>query len=74
MTPGEDHSDDEDRSGRSTPISSFPVPPVNLSPKTMNQFRAIRNSLDLDVKPGSGDSAPPPEQDNLLERLNELMR
>ena len=70
----EDHSDDEDRSGRSTPISSFPVPPVNLSPKTMNQFRAIRNSLDLDVKPGSGDSAPPPEQDNLLERLNELMR
>ena len=26
MTPGEDHSDDEDRSGRSTPICSFPTP------------------------------------------------
>lgn len=76
MTPREDHhSGDEDRSGRSTSISSFPVPPVKLSPKTMHQFMVIRNSLDLGgmIKPGGGGSVPPPEQDDLLERLNELM-
>jgi hypothetical protein len=74
-TPIGDDPDYADRSGRSTPVSS-PIPPVNLSPKTMNQFKAIRNSLDFSgsIEPDGGSSAPPPGQDNLLERLNELMR
>lgn len=71
-----DHPAYGNRSGRSTPVSSSPIPPVNLSPKTMNQFKAIRNSLDLDgfIKSDGGDEAPPLGQDNLLGRLNELMR
>jgi hypothetical protein len=76
VTPIGDHSEYESRSGRSTPVSSSPIPPVNLSPKTMNQFKAIRSSLDLGglVKADDGDSALPLGQDNLLGRLNELMR
>ena len=76
VMPTGDYSDWGSRSGRSTPVSSSPIPPVNLSPKTMNQFKAIRSSLDLGglIKPDSGDSSFPPGQDNLLERLNELMR
>ena len=75
VTPTEDHPDYEDRSGRSTPVSSSPIPPVNLSPKTMNQFRAIRRSLDFnEFKFEGDDSAPSLEQDGSLERLNELMR
>ena len=74
-TPTGDNSDYDDPSGRSTPVSS-PIPPVNLSPKTMNQFRAIRKSLDFGefTKFDGDDSAPPLGQDNSLERLNELMR
>jgi len=76
VTPTEDHSDYEDTSGRSTPISSSPIPPVDLSPRMMNQFKAIRRSLDLSgtIRFDSEDSALPLGQDNLLERLNELMR
>jgi hypothetical protein len=61
VTPTEDHPDYEDTSGRSTPVSSSPIPPVNLSPKTMNQFKAIRRSLDFSgmIKFDSEDSAPP---------------
>lgn len=74
-TPAGDHLDYEDRSGRSTPVSSSPIPPVNLSPKTMNQFRAIRRSLDFSEFKFDGEgSAPPLGQDGSLERLNELMR
>ena len=68
-----DYPEYENRDGRTTPVSSSPIPSINLSPKTMNQFRAIRNSLDFG-EPDGGDSAPPLGQDNLLERLNELMR
>ena len=76
VTSTEDHPDYEDTSGRSTPISSSPIPPVDLSPRMMNQFKAIRRSLDFSglIKFDSEDSAPPLGQDNLLERLNELMR
>lgn len=76
VTPTEEHPDYEDTGGRSTPIPSSPVPPVELSPKTMNQFKAIRRSLDFSglIKFDSEDSAPPLGQDGLLERLNELMR
>lgn len=76
VTPIEDHPDFGDRSGRSTPVSSSPIPPVNLSPKTMNQFKVIRSSLDLGglIESDGGGSAPALGQDNLLERLNELMR
>ena len=76
VTPTEDHPDHEDTSGRSTPISSSPIPPVDLSPRMMNQFKAIRRSLDLSGTIGfdSEDPASPSGQDNLLERLNELMR
>lgn len=76
VTPTEDHPDYEDTSGRSTPISSSPIPPVDLSPRMMNQFKAIRRSLDFSglIKFDGEDSAPPLGQDNLLERLNELMR
>ena len=75
-TPIGDHPDYGDPSGRSTPVSSSPIPPVNLSPKTMNQFRAIRRSLDLTelAKSDGEDPAPPLGQDASLERLNELMR
>jgi len=75
VTPIEEHPDYEDTGGRSTPISS-PIPPAELSPKTMNQFKAIRKSLDLSgfIEFIGEDSAPPSGQDNLLERLNELMR
>ena len=74
VTPIGDHPDYEDISGRSTPVPSSPIPPVNLSPKTMNQFRAIRRSLDLNEFKFDEDSAPPLGQDGSLERLNELMR
>ena len=76
VTPTGDNSDYEDPSGRSTPVSSSPIPPVNLSPKTMNQFRAIRKSLDFGelTKFDDDDSAPPLGQDDSLARLNELMR
>ena len=71
MTPIGDY----DPSGRSTPVSSFAIPPVNLSPRTMNQFRAIRKSLDFGfTKFGGEDTVPPLGQDASLERLNELMR
>ena len=75
-TPIGDHPDYEDLSGRSTPVSSSPIPPVNLSPKTMNQFRAIRKSLDFGVftKFDDGESVPHLGQDGSLGRLNELMR
>jgi len=75
-TPIGDHPDYEDPSGRSTPVSSSPIPPVNLSPKTMNQFRAIRKSLDFSesTKFDSDEPAPSLGQDDSLERLNELMR
>jgi len=68
--------DYEDPSGRSTPVSSSPIPPVNLSPRTMNQFRAIRKSLDFGelTKFDDDESVPHMGQDALLERLNELMR
>ena len=42
-------------------------------PKTMNEFKAIRSSLDSG-KSGDGDSAPPLGQDDLLQILNELTR
>jgi hypothetical protein len=76
VTPISGHPGYEDTSGRSTPVSSSPIPPVNLSPKTMNQFRAIRRSLDFSglIKFDDEDSAPPLGQDGSLERLNELMR
>jgi len=76
MTAVGDHPDYDNTNGRTTPISSSPIPPVNLSPKTMNQFKAIRRSLDLSglIKLDGEDSAQPLEQDNSLERLNELMR
>jgi len=76
VTPTEDRHDFEDTSGRSTPISSSLIPPVDLSPRMMNQFKAIRRSLDLSGTIGfdSEDPASSPGQDNLLERLNELMR
>ena len=76
VTPIEDRPDYEGMSGRSTPISSSPIPPVNLSPKTMNQFRAIRRSLDFSelIKFDSEDAPPPLELDDSLGRLNELMR
>jgi len=72
MTPISDYK----TSGRSTPVSSPAIPPVNLSPKTMNQFRAIRRSLDFSglIKSDGEDQAPPLGEDNSLERLNELMR
>ncbi|KAF9780579.1 kinesin-domain-containing protein [Thelephora terrestris] len=73
VTPTGDHSECENRGGRTTPVSSSPIPSVNLSPKTMNQFRAIRSSLDFG-EPDGVDSVPSLGQDNLLERLNELMR
>ena len=75
VTPIKDHLNHEDTNGRSTPISSSPIPPLDLSPKTMNQFKAIRRSLDFGglIKFDSEDS-PPLGQDNLLGRLNELMR
>ena len=75
MTPIEDHTGHGDRSGRSTPVSSSPIPSVNLSPKMMNQFKAIRSSLDPGgLTRSDGDSASSLGQDNLLERLNKLMR
>jgi hypothetical protein len=69
------YPDYEDTSGRTTPISS-PIPPMDLSPKMMNQLRVIRRSLDFSglIKFDTEDSAPPLGQDNLLGRLNELMR
>jgi len=75
-TPIGDHPDFENPSGRSTPVSSSPIPPMNLSPKTMNQFRAIRKSLDFGefTKFNGDDLAPPLGQDDSLQRLNELMR
>ena len=75
LTPMEGNSDYVDRSGRSTPVSS-PIPPVNLSPKTTNQFKAIRNSLDFggSIEADGQDSAPSRGEDDLLGRLNELMR
>jgi len=75
-TPIGDHPDYEDPSGRSTPVSSSPIPPMSLSPKTMNQFRAIRKSLDLSelTKFNSDESTPHLGQDDSLQRLNELMR
>lgn len=76
VTPIMDHPDYEDTSGRSTPVSSSPIPPADLSPKTMNQFKAIRRSLDFSglIKFDGEDSIQPSGQDGLLERLNELMR
>jgi kinesin family protein 4/21/27 len=76
VTPISGHPGYENTSGRSTPVSSSPIPPMNLSPKTMNQFRAIRRSLDFSglIEFDGEDSAPPLEQDGSLERLNELMR
>ena len=76
VTPIKDHLNHEDKNGRSTPISSSPIPPLDLSPKTMNQFKAIRRSLDFSglIKFDSEDSSPSLGQDNLLGRLNELMR
>ena len=71
-TPTEEY---ENKNGRSTPVSSPPDPSVNLSPKTMNHFKVIRSSLDSSGLIKSGEVlAPSLEQDNLLERLNELMR
>ena len=76
VTPTEDHPDYKDTIGRSTPIFSSPIPPVDLSPRMMNQFKAIRRSLDLSrtIRFDSEDPASPLGQDNLLESLNELTR
>ena len=75
-TPIGDHPDHEVPSGRSTPVSSSPIPPMNFSPKTMNQFRAIRKCLDFSelTKFDSDESTPHLGQDDSLQRLNELMR
>ena len=76
VTPVADHPDFDVTSGRSTPVSSSPIPPMDLSPRMMNQFKAIRRSLDLSglIESGGEDFVPPSGQDNLLGRLNELMR
>lgn len=66
------------RSGNRTPSSASPGTPINgdpalhLSPKTMSQFQALRRSLDLSLYQ-SGNGAVP-ENDESLDRLNELMR
>jgi len=75
VTPTEDRPDYEDTNGRSTPISSSPIPPADLSPRMMKQFKAIRRRLDLSGTIGfdSEDPASSLGQDNLLEKLNELM-
>lgn len=66
------------RSGTRTPSSVPSEAPLNgdpalhLSPKTMSQFQALRRSLDLSLYQSGNDSVP--ENDESLDRLNELMR
>lgn len=71
VTPVADHPDFE----VTTPVSPSPIPPMDLSPRMMNQFKAIRRSLDLSglIESGGEDFVPPSGQDGLLGRLNELM-
>lgn len=60
----EEFSDD---SSQATPIDGAMDPSITLSPKTMDQFNAIRNNMDV-VDIGA------PDPDDSLRRLNELMR
>lgn len=55
--------------GRSTPVIMTPTHARTLSPKTMDQFDAIRQTMNsVHVPNGASDS------DDSLRRLNELMR
>ncbi|KAL4248822.1 TRAFAC class myosin-kinesin ATPase superfamily protein [Abortiporus biennis] len=78
---------ESERRGRepiNTPTTGSPVAPStpqheradslldHLSPKTMSQFQALRQSLDLSSVQNGNDTAE--EQEGSLDRLNELMR
>lgn len=55
--------------GRSTPVIMTPTHARTLSPKTLNQFDAIRQTMNGDHVPSGT-----PDSDDSLRRLNELMR